>query len=153
MLQHISECGIEAILAQGISRMEIKPGGSRSLVKLDTRAQIPKIAGVLATDSLRINEDPWFGIPAKVVEVLDAASKLAAAAGIQALRNAGIALEKPADSTPRDPKCGKLPASMQEETGIIFASAFPTMDSTLQYAESKSNFDRKLLLRLLCPGT
>ncbi len=72
-----------------------------------------------------------YGVPEKLVEALDLTSQLAMAAGLDALREAGIPLVQ----TWRRTSTGKflpdrwmLPESLRDETGVVFASAFPGFD-------------------------
>ena len=72
-----------------------------------------------------------YGIPEKMVESLDITTQLAMAAGLDALREAGIPLVQ----TYRRTTTGKLlpdhwmlPEALRDETGVIFASAFPGGD-------------------------
>ncbi|HPS47987.1 MAG TPA: SDR family NAD(P)-dependent oxidoreductase [Flexilinea sp.] len=69
-----------------------------------------------------------FGFPQERAESLDTASKLAMAAGIEALRDAGIPLVLHYKQTTKGtflPDRWQLPESMRDETGVIFCSAFP----------------------------
>lgn len=71
-----------------------------------------------------------YGVPGVIVETLDTTYQLAIAAGLEALRDAGI----PIDLLKRGPT-GKpvgLPEDMQEDTGVIFASSFPGLDSCVE---------------------
>jgi len=71
-----------------------------------------------------------YGVPSFVVEALDITFQYAIAAGLEALQDAGIpVLGK--DSQGR-PVVVPLPRSVAEDTGIIFASSFPGLDSCVQ---------------------
>ncbi|HLA77628.1 MAG TPA: SDR family NAD(P)-dependent oxidoreductase [Vicinamibacteria bacterium] len=72
-----------------------------------------------------------YGVPEKLVEALDVTTQLAMAAGLDALREAGIPLVQ----TYRKTTTGKhlpdrwlLPEALRDETGVVFASAFPGYD-------------------------
>jgi acyl transferase domain-containing protein len=72
-----------------------------------------------------------YGVPARLVEALDTTTQLAMAAGIDALREAGIPLVQTyrRTTTGKDlPDRWMLPESLRDETGVIFASAFPGYD-------------------------
>jgi len=101
-----------------------------------------------------------FGVDARWCQALDRSTQLAFAAGIEALRDAGIPMVR----TYRETQSGKkvatgwaLPPALRDETGIIFASAFPGYD---QFAEKLLNngageeghFDRRFLFQILSMG-
>ncbi len=69
-----------------------------------------------------------YGVPQKLVEGLDITSQLAMAAGLDALREAGIPLVqtwRPTSTGRYLPDRWMIPAAMRDETGVIFASVFP----------------------------
>ncbi|MCL2887930.1 MAG: SDR family NAD(P)-dependent oxidoreductase [Elusimicrobia bacterium] len=75
-----------------------------------------------------------FGLPEKWVASMDATFKLSIAAGILALKDAGIPLVlyyKPTTAGGYLPDRWGLPAEMIENTGIIFTSAFPNINSII----------------------
>ncbi len=72
-----------------------------------------------------------FGIPQERLEAIDISTQLAIAAGIEALRDAGIPLVMAYKQTSTGstlPDRWKLPERLADETGVIFASAFPGLD-------------------------
>ena len=79
-------------------------------------------------------------MPDKLVEALDTTTQLAMAAGLDALREAGIPLVQTLKKTTTGkylPDRWRLPEAMRDETGVIFASAFPGVD---RFAEQLSHF-------------
>ena len=73
-----------------------------------------------------------FGVPAERVAALDRVTRLAIAAGIDALRDAGIPLVMRYKTTSKGtqlPDRWGLPEALRDDTGVIFASAFPGFDS------------------------
>ncbi len=91
-----------------------------------------------------------FGIPQDRFEAIDISTQLAIAAGIEALRDAGIPLVMAYKRTTTGsflPDRWKLPEALADETGVIFASAFPGLD---RMAEDASRFyeDRSLRRQL-----
>ncbi|MCP4426266.1 MAG: acyltransferase domain-containing protein, partial [Chloroflexi bacterium] len=79
----------------------------------------------------RFDPTEEYGVPKKLVEALDIVTQLAIAAGLDALREAGLPLVQ----TYRRTRKGKhlpdrwlLPEALRDETGVIFASAFPGVD-------------------------
>ncbi len=79
-----------------------------------------------------------FGMPQERLEAIDISTQLAIAAGIEALRDAGIPLVMAYKQTSTGsylPDRWKLPESLADETGIIFASAFPGLDRMADEAD------------------
>src|SRR5262245_45594034 len=73
-----------------------------------------------------------FGVPADRVSALDRTTQLAIGAGLDALRDAGIPLVMRYRTTTRGtqlPERFELPEPLRDETGVIFASAFPGYDA------------------------
>ena len=103
------------------------------LIKSESGAVMENITGLDQTVKLAGQGGDFdvveeFGFPQERAESLDIASKLAMAAGIEALRDAGIPLVLHYKQTTKGtflPDRWTLPESMRDETGIIFCSAFP----------------------------
>ncbi len=75
-----------------------------------------------------------YGVQAEFTEIFDTTFQLALAAGIEALRDAGIPLMPLKIKTSVGKEISKgwvLPESMRDETGIIFASAFPVSNNLI----------------------
>ncbi len=75
-----------------------------------------------------------FGLPAKWVRSMDRSFQLAIAAGMLALKDAGIPLVlyyKPTSTGGYLPDRWGLPADMIDQTGVIFTSAFPVANSMM----------------------
>ncbi|MBK5112324.1 MAG: SDR family NAD(P)-dependent oxidoreductase [Candidatus Heimdallarchaeota archaeon] len=75
-----------------------------------------------------------YGVDAEFTDLLDITFQLAFAAGIEALKDAGIPLmpQKVKTSVGKEIVKGwALPESMRDETGIIFASAFPAYSNLI----------------------
>jgi acyl transferase domain-containing protein/NAD(P)-dependent dehydrogenase (short-subunit alcohol dehydrogenase family)/acyl carrier protein len=73
-----------------------------------------------------------FGVPEERIAALDRVTSLAIAAGIDALRDAGIPLTMRYKSTTTGtqlPERWGLPDALRDDTGVIFASVFPGYDS------------------------
>ncbi len=117
------------------------PDGKGSFQAVNDISQVIKLAGRIG----RIDPVEDFGFEEKFLNALDITTILAISAGLEALRDAGIPLVKTQVKTSTGKVIGgewALPESMQEDTGIIFASAFPGYDSLVneltQYFESKA---------------
>ena len=113
------------------------------LVKSDAGAVMQTIDDLELTLKLagqRGTFDPAseFGLPKERLEAIDISTQLAIAAGIEALRDAGIPLVmayKPTSTGSTLPDRWKLPEALADETGIIFASAFPGLDRMADEAD------------------
>ena len=115
------------------------------LEKSEAGAQMIPIENVDLTVKLggqRGQFDPVeeFGIPAERMDACDITTQLAIAAGIEALRDAGIPLVMAYRKTSKGtylPDRWRLPEALADETGVIFASAFPGLD---EMAEEMSRY-------------
>ncbi|KAL7694134.1 putative hydroxymethylglutaryl-CoA synthase, beta-ketoacyl synthase, thiolase [Plasmopara halstedii] len=97
----------------------------------------------------RIDLEKEYGIAATIAHSMDDTTQLAVAAGLEAVRNAGLA----------DGINGnwRLPEHLLDSTGVIYATSFPTMNAavmeTSRYFQKKDDpayeMDRKILFRLL----
>ncbi|MFL6291162.1 MAG: type I polyketide synthase, partial [Thermoanaerobaculia bacterium] len=79
-----------------------------------------------------------FGLPEERLAAFDRTTRLAIGAGLDALRDAGIPLVlryKTTTTGSRLPDRWGLPDDMRDDTGIIFASAFPGLDSLVGQME------------------
>jgi len=141
--------GIVGMRAAQVSKDKVT--GARVKKYLKDDAQLIQVASKMAP------RDTWglakeFGLPPHVMEVLDATYELAVCAGLEALRDAGfnLNLDPKRAATPED--IG-LPEHMRDETGVIFASSFPCLDSIVQEVTAKVRYDtqQELLAQLRVP--
>ncbi len=101
--------------------------GSGSFAVIDDPADVIKLAGRPGSFDLAAE----YGVPEALIEALDITSQLAMAAGLDALREAGIPLVMQYKRTTTGkflPDRWMLPEPLRDETGVIFASAFPGGD-------------------------
>ncbi len=113
--------------AKQITRVVKAADGSGSFETINDPADVIKLAG--RAGAFDLTEE--YGVPAKLVEALDITSQLAFAAGIDALREAGIPLVQTYKLTTTGkylPERWMLPEALRDETGVIFASAFAGFD-------------------------
>ena len=123
----------KSMVEKKVTRL-VKSDAGAVMQEIDDIEQTIKLAGQRGEFDL-IQE---FGVPEERVEALDISTQLAIAAGIEALRDAGIPLVMNYKKTSRGtflPDRWKLPKSMQDETGIIFCSAFPGLDRMAEESE------------------
>ena len=112
------------MVAKNVTRLVKAADGSGSFETIDNVDDVIKLAGRPGSFDLEAE----YGVPDKLIEALDITTQLAMAAGLDALREAGIPLVQ----TYRRTTTGKylpdrwlLPEALRDETGVIFASAFP----------------------------
>jgi len=78
-----------------------------------------------------------YGVPTGLEETMDVAAKLAVAAGMEALKNAGLVKGRSNDS-----KEWVLEEQYKDTTGIVYASSFPAMDAAvaevMRFLQSKT---------------
>jgi acyl transferase domain-containing protein/NAD(P)-dependent dehydrogenase (short-subunit alcohol dehydrogenase family) len=102
--------------------------GESRFESIDDVAEVIKLAG--RAGALDLEKE--FGVSAERIPALDVVTKLAIGAGLEALRDAGIPLVMRYKTTTRGtflPDRWALPDALRDDTGVIFASAFPGLDS------------------------
>ena len=118
----------QAMLDKHITRLVKSDNGGPTFETIDNVADVIKLAG----RGGEFNLEAEFGVPAERVAALDRVTQLAIAAGIDALRDAGIPLVLRYKTTSKGtqlPDRWALPDALRDDTGVIFASAFPGLDS------------------------
>jgi len=122
-------CGLRrAMLDKHITRLVKSENGGPTFETIHDVADVIKLAGRGGTLDLEAE----FGVSADRIAALDRVTKLAIAAGIDALRDAGIPLVMRYKTTSKGtqlPDGWALPDALRDDTGVIFASAFPGYDS------------------------
>ncbi len=129
-----------------IERLVKGADGSGSFEKIEDQAHGIKLAGQAARFSL-VEE---FGYPADRLAALDSTTQLAIAAGVEALRDAGIPLVMHYKTTTRKtflPERWMLPEELRDDTGVIFGSAFPGLDAYAQEAEAFRRYEEARAVR------
>ena len=122
-----------AILDQHITRLVKQPDGSGGFETIDTDADVIKLAGRAGA----FDPVAEFGIDPERALALENSTCMAIAAGLDALRDAGIPLVLHYKTThlgTRLPERWGLPDELRDDTGVIFASAFPGLDAFAGYA-------------------
>ena len=118
----------QAMLDKHITRLVKSESGEARFETLTDVADVIKLAG--RGGAFNLEEE--FGISSERVGALDIVTQLALAAGIDALRDAGIPLVMRYKTTTKGtqlPERWGLPDALRDDTGVIFASAFPGLDS------------------------
>ena len=117
-----------AMVDRHITRLVKRASGDPSFETIDNEADVIKLAG----RSAPLDVVSEFGVDAARDAALDSTTRLAIGAGFDALRDAGIPLVMHYKTTTLGtqlPDRWGLPESMRDDTGIIFASAFPGLDN------------------------
>ncbi|MFZ0772104.1 MAG: SDR family NAD(P)-dependent oxidoreductase [Candidatus Sulfotelmatobacter sp.] len=125
-----------AMLDKHITRLVKSEKAEPTFETISSVADVIKLAGRGGD----FNLEDEFGIPRERVGALDRVTQLAIAAGIDALRDAGIPLVMRYKTTSKGtqlPDRWGLPEALRDNTGVIFASAFPGLDS---FADEMSRY-------------
>ncbi|WP_129626348.1 type I polyketide synthase [Candidatus Oscillochloris fontis] len=115
------------MLRKNIIRLVKGEDGGGQFVAIDNPDDVVRLAGRAGSFDLHAE----YGVPDALIEALDRTTQLAMAAGLDALREAGLPLVQTYRLTSRGthlPDRWMLPEPLRDETGVIFASAFPGMD-------------------------
>ena len=123
------------MLARRVTRLEKSEAGAQ-MVTINSLDQTVKLAGQSGDFDLAAE----FGVPIERVEATDISTQLAIAAGVEALRDAGIPLVMRYKRTSTGsylPDRWMLPEALADETGVIFGSAFPGVE---RLAEESARF-------------
>jgi malonyl CoA-acyl carrier protein transacylase len=118
----------QAMLDKHVTRLIKSENGEPRFETISDVVDVIKLAGRAGAFDL----EEEFGVSAERVAAFDRGTCLAIAAGIDALRDAGIPLVMRYKTTSKGtqlPHCWGLPEVMRDDTGVIFASAFPGLDS------------------------
>ena len=126
-----------------ITRLVKSASGDGSFQVIDDPDLVIKLAG--RPGSFDLTEE--YGVPAKLVQALDITTQLAMAAGLDALREAGIPMVMTYKRTTTNkflPNKWMLPEALRDETGVIFASAFPGGDRFAEDFEKYFTYQSRL---------
>ena len=116
------------IVDKHITRLVKSASGEGAFETIESEGDVIKLAGRYGT--FDVTEE--FGVDADRNAALDQCTRLAIGAGLDALRDAGIPLVLHYHTTTLGTKLPHhwlLPDDMRDDTGVIFASAFPGYDS------------------------
>jgi malonyl CoA-acyl carrier protein transacylase len=146
------------MLEKRVTRLNKSEAGA-TMVDIDDLEQTIKLAGQRGDFNL-VEE---FGLSAERVEALDISTQLAIAAGVEALRDAGIPLVMTYRQTSKGtylPNRWMLPEALADETGVVFASAFPGLqrmsdeaDRFYEYKNLSSQVEEMRNLLALVPAS
>ncbi|MEE2748171.1 MAG: beta-ketoacyl synthase N-terminal-like domain-containing protein, partial [Candidatus Thermoplasmatota archaeon] len=155
-ISHLSDDIKQRLLERNLVRIIKHPDGSAEFVPCDDFSLIPQLAGRKGHFDLV----EQYGVDSKIVEAMDIATTLAIAAGLEALKDAGL----PLVAVEQINKAGKrliqqwhLPESERDRTGVVFASCFSGVNQLMRHArnngaDENGHFDRRFLLQILTMG-
>ena len=130
------------MLRKNIIRLVKGEDGSGQFVSIDQPSDVIRLAGRAGSFDLHAE----YGVPTALIEAFDRTTQMAMAAGLDALREAGLPLVQTYRHTSRGtdlPDRWMLPESLRDETGVIFASAFPGMDRMADELERYHTFENR----------
>ncbi len=133
------------MLDRHITRLVKGSNGNARFETIEDPEDVIKLAG--RAGALDLTDE--FGFPEDRAQALDWVTRLAIAAGIDALRDAGIPLVRRYKTTSTGSKLPvgwALPEEMRDDTAIVFGSAFPGFDAFARtmkgYYEDRAHRDR-----------
>ena len=155
-ISEVSDEYKQRLLDKNIVRLIKGRDGSVNMDQAKVFGDIPQLAGLKGAFDLAEE----FGIDPKAILAWDISTQLAVAAGLLALRDAGIPLtpvEQIGKGGLRLIRNWQVPQIQRERTGIVFSSCFPGLQMGLKHAKSNGDdgegrFDRRYLFQTLNMG-
>lgn len=122
-----------AMIDKNVVQLKKFPDGTTEKVKVDNESSVIKLAAQLGSFNLSTS----YGVPPGLAETMDVAAQVAVAAGMEALKSAGLV-----KGGSNDPEEWKLPEQYRDSTGVVYASSFPAMDAAvgevMRFLQSKT---------------
>ena len=155
-IKEVSKEYKQRLLDKNIVRLIKGRDGSVNMEQATQFDDIPQLAGIKS--SFDIAQE--FGIDPKVAMAWDITTQLSVAAGLLALKDAGIPLT-PVEQTGKGGlrliTNWQVPQVQRDRTGIIFASCFPGLQMAMKHAKNNGDdgegkFDRRFLFQVLNMG-
>ncbi|MFA6029319.1 MAG: SDR family NAD(P)-dependent oxidoreductase [Elusimicrobiota bacterium] len=128
LISRLPESEAERQIDKNILRLIKSDDGNHRLERIQSAAEVVRLAGVAGEFDLAKE----FGFKDALVHAMDSASRLAVAAGVLALRDAGLPLVRTYKKTSLGtllPSGWALPEPLRAGTGVIFASAYTNLDA------------------------
>jgi len=123
----------ETMVEKNVVQLKKFKDGSVKRIPVDNEREAIKIAGQLG----EIDLTESYGVPIGLAKTMDLAVQVAVAAGMEALKSAGLVSGKS-----NDPKEWMLPEQYRDSTGVIYASSFPALDAAvgelMKFLQSKT---------------
>lgn len=121
-IKPISDALKKAMLEKNVVQLVKNPDKTVERRPVDTEAKAIKLAAQLG--SLSLPES--YGVARGLADTMDLAAQVAVAAGLEALKSAGLVSGKSSD-----PEEWVLPEQYRDSTGVVYASSFPAMDAAV----------------------
>lgn len=122
-----------AMLEKNVVQLKKFRDGTTKREPVDTEAKVIKLAAQLGPFCLC----DAYGVPVGLAQTMDLAAQVAVAAGMEALKDAGLVSGK--SSKPEE---WQLPEQYRDSTGVVYASSFPAMDAAvgevMRFLQSKT---------------
>ena len=155
-ISEVSDEYKQRLLDKNIVRLIKGRDGSVNMDQAKVFGDIPQLAGLKGAFDLADE----FGIDPKAILAWDISTQLAVAAGLLALRDAGIPLtpvEQIGKGGLRLIRNWQVPQVQRERTGIVFSSCFPGLQMGIKHAKTNGDdgegrFDRRYLFQTLNMG-
>ena len=155
-ISEVSDEYKQRLLDKNIVRLIKGRDGSVNMDQAKVFGDIPQLAGLKGAFDLADE----FGIDPKAILAWDISTQLAVAAGLLALRDAGIPLtpvEQIGKGGLRLIRNWQVPQVQRERTGIVFSSCFPGLQMGIKHAKTNGDdgegrFDRRYLFQTLTMG-
>jgi len=155
-ISEVSDEYKQRLLDKNIVRLIKGRDGSVNMDQATAFGDIPQLAGLKGAFDLAEE----FGIDPKAIVAWDISTQLAVAAGLLALRDAGIPLtpvEQVGKGGLRLIRNWQVPQVQRERTGIVFSSCFPGLQMASKHAKNNGDdgegrFDRRYLFQTLNMG-
>jgi len=123
----------QALIDKNVVQITKLPDGTHKRHRVETEDDIISLAAQLGTIDLAAS----YGIPKGLAETMDIAAQVAVAAGLEALKNAGLV-----KGTSNKLEDWQLPEKYRDTTGVVYASSFPAMDAAvgevMRFLQSKT---------------
>ncbi|MDP6199220.1 MAG: beta-ketoacyl synthase N-terminal-like domain-containing protein, partial [Candidatus Poseidonia sp.] len=155
-ISEVSDEYKQRLLDKNIVRLIKGRDGSVNMDQATVFGDIPQLAGLKGAFDLAEE----FGIDPKAIVAWDISTQLSVAAGLLALRDAGIPLtpvEQVGKGGLRLIRNWQVPQIQRERTGIVFSSCFPGLQMAKKHAkgdgdDGEGRFDRRYLFQTLNMG-
>jgi len=122
-----------AMLEKNVVQLKKSPDGTAKRELVDTEDGVIKLAAQLGL----LNLSDAYGVPPGLAQTMDVAAQVAVAAGMEALKDAGLISGKT-----NKPSEWMLPDKYRDCTGVVYASSFPAMDAAvgevMRFLQSKT---------------
>lgn len=133
LIQPVSDEAKQAMVEKNVVQIIKKKDGTIEKAPVDSQDKVIKLAAQIGSIDLTAS----YGVPKGLAETMDLAAKVAVAAGMEALKSAGLV-----SGTSADPAEWKLPKEYRDSTGVVYASSFPAMDAAvgevMRYLQSQT---------------